>query len=238
MEDKINPSSSDAFSENEAFEEPSFPFQEKLHTLEVLLKRVANPTWAVSPEDIFFLTLDLGLVLSESSEQTRLNPEVFEDPLNRGDALGNVLMISKKQSRQDTGLLREFGEHLLELTHLYQQRFRKEISNQGKLKELLPELERNQIDDVEAEDILAAKKKIVELRRENYKLDRRNESLWIQLQKSKEDRHLSTSSSPNESSERHTTKICTVRESGKPNSSSRKRKDSALNVDSQVDFSW
>jgi hypothetical protein len=71
------------------------------------------------------LLSDIGVMLQTyNNERLELNPDIFEDPLNRGDALGNVRMIHKPQTLFDQNLLESLGDALLTLCHEYFLRWR------------------------------------------------------------------------------------------------------------------
>jgi hypothetical protein len=142
---------------------------------------VDNPTVAVSLEDIVELCLEFGIYLQQVGVNISPNAEVFEDPLNRGDALGNVKMISRKYHLEDLQLIHEIGTCLLDATHSIYSLQGKVIQNQKDFEDLYLE----EWDDVSSEDILAAKQRIQYLRAENNRLDRRNERLYILLEKAR-----------------------------------------------------
>jgi hypothetical protein len=155
-----------------------------LDLLKKICSRVDNPSVAVSLEDIVELCLEFGLYLQQVDVNLSPNFEVFEDPLNRGDALGNVKMISRKYHLEDLDLVHEIGTALLDATHSIYSLQRKEIQNQKGFEDLYLE----EWDDVASEDILAAKQRIQSLRAENKRLDRRNERLYILKEKARKRR--------------------------------------------------
>jgi hypothetical protein len=74
-------------------------------------------------EQLLEMLLDLGLLFSNFDSdwtQQASNLEVFEDPLDRRDSLGNVLMIHKRPKRPaiDQSIVNRIGEILM---HVHQQ---------------------------------------------------------------------------------------------------------------------
>lgn len=208
------------------------PLAERYQMLSKIAQAAEKPVWAVTSEEIAELLLDLGCLLNNSTLEEHLTKDVFEDPLNRGDALGNVLMISKRHNPISGEWLKVVSETLLDLAHFALKTGRKQRQASLEWEELSPFLDSHQFDDLESEEILAAKKKIRMLRTELMKSDRRNKNLWFRLHRGKSSRK-----SPSESHEHQTAKICTIRESGMHDNQSRKLV-TAQNVDSQVDFKW
>lgn len=148
----------------------------RLELLLTVSRNVDQPAWAISFEEIQELLLNLGSILTQVEIDKRLNKDVFEDPLNRGDALGNVLMISKLKHRHEERIFEPLGEAILGLVHdaadLHQRQQR-----QGELIEALT-YSLGEFDDTETEKILTAKTKVAALRKDNDRLERRNQALW------------------------------------------------------------
>jgi hypothetical protein len=163
-------------SDVEATEYQPIPLPEKLACLLSIANKVENPTWAVSFEEIQELLIDLGLLLCEVSEDRYAGIEVKEDD-RHSDALGNVLMTHRKVFRNDqTELLQTMGAQLLNLCQCAGKIHRKGTGID------FPE-QFEDYDDAQSEDILAAKRLIRSLRKENFQLDRRNQRLYTRIQK-------------------------------------------------------
>jgi len=150
-------------------------------TLQQIYRRVDNGPVAVSFEDILGLTQELAVFLQNLAQNLRLNPDVFEDPLNRGDPLGNVLMISKKMSLRDHRIGLALGAKIQDLCHDAQQVLHRTKQADESWEDVDYHLD--SWDNLSSEEILAAKQKIRSLRIENEKLDRRNEALYRRLEK-------------------------------------------------------
>lgn len=163
----------------EPIEEGIFHHHDRLLVLKKLIDVVEGATCAVVPEDIESLLLDLGLLLQEFSQEYHRNyTDVHEDPQNRGDALGNVKMINKKVPLAPDQL-NLLGSGILNLVHKFRDQRRVMAKGYSIAQELTVDF--GDYDDVESETILAAKKKIRFLRKENSRLDRRNETLYLRL---------------------------------------------------------
>jgi hypothetical protein len=158
----------------------------KLSLLKMLVERTESACWAVSFEEILDLLLNVGLILQDISEKTDLGTAVGEDPRGGPDALGNVKMFHRRVYRgNEEELLHSIGTKLLDLCHeAYIHRDRSD-RHKSSFDYILDDLKLDQWDDVGTEEFLAAKRRCGQLRRDNIRLDRRNESLWIQLQKEK-----------------------------------------------------
>jgi len=136
---------------------------------------------AVSFEEISELLYDMGLRLSNGEFLSQRNEDVFEDPLNRGDPLGNVRMIHKRFSIPDQGLAESFGKFLVFVVRELVLLRKTKTASWDNWDAILPLIEA--YDDTASEEILAAKERIVMLRRDLERLDRRNEALFVRLQK-------------------------------------------------------
>jgi hypothetical protein len=69
------------------------PLASTIERLKILLRiseRIDSDPVALSYPEVGELLLDLGLLLRNARSEQSRGSEVFEDPLNRGDALGNV----------------------------------------------------------------------------------------------------------------------------------------------------
>jgi hypothetical protein len=157
---------------------------EKLALLLKIVERADSANYAVSLEEIVELLLDLGTRLQNGCLNSQRNAEVFEDPQDRPDALGNVTMFHRSQ-RVDPQeeLLQDFGEALTELAHRFYAKARAGEQSWKEWTEVVSTLD--MYDDARSWDLLAAKRLVSKLRRENEKLDRRNEKLFLLLEKSK-----------------------------------------------------
>lgn len=159
--------------------EEKSPILEKLCLLKSIANIANNVHNCLSLEEIGELMLDLGSSLMGSQEDIRRNPEVFEDPLNKSDVLGNVQMIHKALKAYEHENLENFGEALVIITHSFLQANRKQKVLDFTSDEVYQDLD--PFDDARSEDLLEAKKTIRRLRKEIGSLDRRNESLWYRL---------------------------------------------------------
>lgn len=170
----------------EETQDPKTCYHDKLPLLLTLCKigaMVDHPIWAVSDEEIAELLIDLGCSLQNASQKLSLNDEVFEDPLNRSDVLGNVTMFHTKRKRQETQSLMHLGVALIEIADLFLKHQLQANSIQQAWEEISHDLDQFSIDDHLSSDILAAKRQIIMLRKSNMKLDRRNERLWMRLKR-------------------------------------------------------
>lgn len=236
------------------FEEilPKNPVVEKLECLLSVAKHSDNPSFAVSFEEITEILLDLGLHLSNSVEKRELNQDVFEDPFEKSDALGNVLMIHRQMKRPDTELLNALGRELLTLATAAFHRQQLEEIHSEDIEEISYHID--PYDDSRSEDILAAKRYIVRLRKDNEQLDWRNgylasllckkeRSLW-RLQDKIDTLYLrleaasiiqAFGSKPSSGSRKHCPlNVCTVEEDGNRKNQSRKL-ECAKKSESQLD---
>jgi hypothetical protein len=146
-----------------------------LHSLLRMVDIIDNPSVAVSFEDLEELGLLFGTLLLDVNENLHLNPEVFEDPLNRSDSLGNVRMISRKIPAMDSQAFHVVGRVLLDAlheAHLVHERLEKTAQGWSSLMI-------GSWDDTSTEEILSAKQFASRLRRENNRLENRNEKLYI-----------------------------------------------------------
>lgn len=163
----------------------------KLGLIKSLINLVDRPLSQLSFEETIELLLELALNLQYFEEQLYRNDEVYEDPLNRGDDLGNVRMIHQKIRVQDTQVLRDLGFSLQFLAHRAMEDHQRKENSYLKWQEALYHL--ILIDDLESEDILAAKQRIALLRKENQKLEHRNLQLYgriCELRDQKDKYHL------------------------------------------------
>jgi hypothetical protein len=161
----------------DSFVSPSYSVEEKHNLLASLNHLVDNPSFSLRPDEILDLISDLGLMCRNYSRETwKVNPDIFEDPMNRSDSLGNVRMIHKTNHDQfQIDILHHLGDHLCQTSS----EFRKVLLKSGKLAStmegLYPIL--GQFDDTESETILAGKRKIKDLRNDLFRAERKNSAL-------------------------------------------------------------
>jgi hypothetical protein len=155
-------------------------------------------------------------------------------------------MINRKQSLK-VNQLPLLGTLLLDLVHHWSQIEKQSDQNYVDIDQLSHDI--SDQDDIEAEDILAAKRKIAHLRRKNILLDKRNRKLWARVKilrrKLGEDGkpilkefhpcHFPSACEPRKAP---TASICTRRgKVAKSKLHPRKMQNDEVS-DSQVNFSW
>jgi len=156
---------------------------ERYKILTNLANLADNPTWAVDFDELSLLLLDVGLLLSQTQEKLGRNPTILEDPLNRGDALGNVLMIRKQNSGKDHELLSKIGLALQDIVHQARDIHKSQDHWDEDTSQLTFDL--GEFDDAESVSLLKAKKKLAFVRKQNFQLDRKNSRLVRQLDQQK-----------------------------------------------------
>lgn len=130
--------------------------------LDEFLEKHGNPKGVFQLIDLLF---DLGTWLANQPDYSEYrNDEVFEDPLNRGDELGNVRMIHRKVPKVETEISHQLAEGLTQLAHEAFLRLRKQEATADLIDGLFYHLE--EADDLESETIMGAKRRIAETRRE------------------------------------------------------------------------
>jgi len=134
----------------------------KINTLKALVERVERPQASFQETEILEVLFDFGLFVQDLGQNSTRNPEVFEDPLQQVDSLGNVLMKHKKISQTTSEFFSLLGQKILDLAHegtLFHKH--EERSDQ-----MLKETYLTDTDDIQAEETAVAKWKIGLLRRE------------------------------------------------------------------------
>lgn len=154
--------------------------EERFLLLAHLQHIVDNPSFAVDFHEIEGLLLELGSLLRNCSLFEQDSPEIFEDPHQRSDCLGNVLMRRSVQHHSDQEIIEKIGDGLLDLVHQAAELYRKGRALDSKVTQVSAQI--GDFDDTESESILAAKAKIVKLRRDNCRLESRNWRLYSRLE--------------------------------------------------------
>jgi hypothetical protein len=168
-------------SQENDFSDPGSFSADRIRMLERILASVDNPSLAPSYLQIVETLYDFGLLIRQASEDCRLGIEVIEDPLDRSDSLGNVRMIQRPLSGQQTDHLRKLGDQVCLLAHNFLRTRSRE--NQLVNEEAQADFFLDDWELVKFEDRLSAKRYLRQLKIENRRLDFRNEGLWIRLQK-------------------------------------------------------
>jgi hypothetical protein len=162
------------------FETPLSNTHQKLLLILQIIEKVENPSVDLSFLEITDLLSDVAeLLLQAADRPSGENPDVFEDPLNRGDDLGNVRMISHKIPRAQQETCKEIGFLIYYILYKY----RMQISDLRHYESLVEEIDfrTGDWDLVECEDSLKSKARISMLRKDNYRLDQKNYRLTCRL---------------------------------------------------------
>lgn len=159
---------------------PVNPLVDRLKVLLVLVERLENPSFAVSEEDLLGILFDLSALIRNADGSKRLNPDIHEDPADRSDDLGNVRMIHRPLFRPGPKFYEELADKLQMIAHQSLCQLKKELDLLADEDFVAQNLE--YWDDNEATDLLAARKRIAILRKENEKLDRRNSVLFERIE--------------------------------------------------------
>lgn len=172
---------------------------ERLAIVSMMLSRVENPKFALSPQEIFEVLLDFGTLLkNQTRESVKNSPDVFEDPKGRSDALGNVRMIHKNTlTLVDIENFQTLGDQLLDVAHEYS----KVTHYQKRYNIQLEEAEKflDDQDKVEMDTVLGAKKKIRGLEMKLGSLKRANRNLFLKNQRIEKLLRKRSNSSPQKS---------------------------------------
>lgn len=159
----------------DTYEDPLASQRRQLSLYLAVLGKVDKVGFQLTSEEMFDLISDLSSLVKYSSENLRLNDEVFEHPADISDVKGNVLMIHRKSHRYEKILNEHLADCLANIAHEYWEIARK-LDSQAVLDSSLSQ-ELGDYDLVESEDHMKLVARLIRLRKENDSTDRRNHFL-------------------------------------------------------------
>jgi hypothetical protein len=152
----------------------------RLQMLLTIAQKVENPSFAVTFEEIIELLLDFGVMCQNSHIYNSRGDDIHDDPLDRTDSLGNILMIHRRMKATDSEILETLGDEIVNLASLAFARFQVQEKYELDADKLFYQIDPS--DDTSSESLLDAKRLIAHIRKENLRLDRRNSRLYEKLQ--------------------------------------------------------